>query len=718
MPLVALSLVIFAFIGEIFLGLFTFYKNPKSATNKLFFLFATSFAIYILFNYLIPLQTLESSAFFWVKMVMFIAVLINITFYLLATTFPKNRLDIKAWKLVLYLIWTIVLLPFPFLNLIFTSVTVVGSATGGGNPGLGMPLFLLHTIFFLGGGIVSLIKKFRKSTGVEKAQIKLFLSGAIFMFSALLITNLLFIILFNNSQFIGLLPVYSLIFVGSISYAIVRHRFLDISLLVARAVSYSLLFFILIFIYAVLIFATTEILPLGINRTILSVGSALLVAFSFNPLRTFLQRATDKILFKGRYETEKLLAELTRIMASEIEIDTLSDKLLKTILSEMRLTKGAVILVENHKVTSVKTVGFKDEKSMFDKQLEKLLHKNTPSYLLEELVGETEKNLFRSVGISIALPLRVKGKEIGLLVLGQKASGEIYNNQDIEVLEIFAPQAAVALQNAQRYEEIRQFSEKLKVEVKKATADLQVANKKLKELDKQKDEFINVAAHELRSPITAIKGYISMIIEGDAGEITDKARGYLVDANAVNERLVRLINNMLNVSRIEEGRIVYQEEEVNLARVAKSTHDSFKFESQRKNLEFNLDIPPDIKDTVRVDSDRINEVVGNFVSNAVKFTEKGSIDIKLSNPTKDTIRLEIIDTGPGITESEQKRLFAKFYRTESTAGKTIGTGLGLYISKLLVEAFEGKIGLDSEFGKGSNFWFELPLVEKKSKTKV
>jgi signal transduction histidine kinase len=234
---------------------------------------------------------------------------------------------------------------------------------------------------------------------------------------------------------------------------------------------------------------------------------------------------------------------------------------------------------------------------------------------------------------------------------------------------------------------------------------------KLRELDKQKDEFISVVAHELRSPLTAIKGYISMVVEGDGGTIEDKARSYLSDANAVNERLIRLVNNMLNVTRIEEGRIVYQIEKVDLIKAIQEIYYSFKFEAQRKGLEFNLDVSHGVIDKVEVDPDRIREVIGNYVSNAIKFTDTGKVIIKISNSTKSTIKVEVIDTGPGITKEEQVKLFNKFYRASSTEGKTIGTGLGLYISKLLVDKFGGKVGLNSEFGKGSNFWFQLPLTK-------
>lgn len=239
---------------------------------------------------------------------------------------------------------------------------------------------------------------------------------------------------------------------------------------------------------------------------------------------------------------------------------------------------------------------------------------------------------------------------------------------------------------------------------------LQVLNKRLKDLDKQKDEFVSMAAHELRAPMTAVKGYLAMIMEGDTGDIPGKARGYLADANAINERLIRLVNNMLNVSRIEEGRQVYQLEPESLSQYVRTVYNQFTPEAKRKGLKYNLEIAPEVRDKVYVDGDRIQEVIANLISNAIKYTDQGSVTVKLVQPTAGSVKLEIKDTGPGISSDEQKKLFRKFYRVETNVGKTTGTGLGLYISKLLVGKFGGKIGLESEPGKGSNFWFELPLV--------
>ena len=181
---------------------------------------------------------------------------------------------------------------------------------------------------------------------------------------------------------------------------------------------------------------------------------------------------------------------------------------------------------------------------------------------------------------------------------------------------------------------------------------------------------------------------------------------------AVTDRLVRLVNNMLNVTRIEEGRIVYQLEETSLIRAVQELYNSSRVEAERKELKFVINIPNGLEDNVKVDPDRIREVIGNLVSNAIKFTEKGKVQIVMTNPKPEIVRVEVSDTGPGISQEEQAKLFQKFYRAESTAGKTFGTGLGLYITRILIEKFGGRMGVISELDKGSNFWFELSVIKK------
>ena len=239
--------------------------------------------------------------------------------------------------------------------------------------------------------------------------------------------------------------------------------------------------------------------------------------------------------------------------------------------------------------------------------------------------------------------------------------------------------------------------------------DLHKANEQLKVLDKRKDEFLNVAAHELRAPLTAVKGYLSMIKEGDAGEVSDKVAEFLDGALEGSEREIRLVNNLLNVSRIEEGRLIFKLGPVDLAKVVQTVYDEHKLDGKNKGLEYRLEIAETVQDKVYVDQDRIHEIVANLISNAIKYTDKGFVKVKLFNLQASTVRLEVADSGYGISADERKKVFGKFYRSESSAGKVLGTGLGLYIVKLLIKEFKGDLGFDSEEGVGSTFWIELPL---------
>jgi signal transduction histidine kinase len=413
-----------------------------------------------------------------------------------------------------------------------------------------------------------------------------------------------------------------------------------------------------------------------------------------------------------------LLQELYQIIVSTLTFGDIANKFINTIIGDLDFYAGAVFFkIRDKEILSLYGVSTQ-KPNVLTESLGKSAQKDIPITEINNIVIKAFKEQKVQTGNSlkdVLLPF-ISSVDVDILSNATSVKSMVvfpisFGTQPLGAFVVFLRQVVTDLSEFE-YAILGRCATVFGVAIDRLMIyqSLQDANQKLIDLDKQKDEFLSMAAHELRAPMTAIKGYISMIVEGDTGEIPEKARGYLADAGSVTDRLIRLVNNMLNVSRIEEGRLVYQVEQVNLSTVAQSVFNQFRPEAERKQLEYKLEIPQALRDKVEVDPDRVQEVVGNLVSNAIKYTEKGFVKIILSQASDQAVRFEVADSGPGISAEEQSKLFGKFYRAESSVGKTTGTGLGLYISKLLVEKFSGKIGLTSEVGKGSIFWVELPLV--------
>lgn len=233
------------------------------------------------------------------------------------------------------------------------------------------------------------------------------------------------------------------------------------------------------------------------------------------------------------------------------------------------------------------------------------------------------------------------------------------------------------------------------------------------ELDKTKDDFISVTSHELRTPITIIKSYLWMLENGKGGPLSDKQKEYCEKAINGAERLLNLINDTLNISRIENGKIEFVFEEIDLKKYISDLEQDFKIKTDEKGIELHVNIEQDLRN-VLADRNKLREIFVNFFGNSFKFTTSGSITIHAENYDSKFAKITFTDTGKGISRDDIKRLFHKFGRLDNsyqTVAENAGTGLGLYIVKSLIEAMGGTVGAFSEgVGKGSSFWFTLPLV--------
>jgi signal transduction histidine kinase len=340
--------------------------------------------------------------------------------------------------------------------------------------------------------------------------------------------------------------------------------------------------------------------------------------------------------------------------------------------------------------------------------------------IIEEMEKRYEKiwdkkaiNLLKQMKADILMPLNVKDKTIGLLVLGPKETGDMYNDEDIQILEIAGAQAAIAIENAWLFEETKKFNVKLKQEVDRATADLKQANTKLKRLDVAKSEFISIASHQLRTPLTVIKGYISMILEGSFGKISKTQKESLEKVYESSERLIQLIENLLNISRIESGRLQYSFMPLDLEKLVANVVEELESVAKKKGLRFTYKKPKTALPTLKLDEEKLRQVIMNLIDNSIKYTKQGSVTVSLYQKDNRVI-FSVKDTGIGIDEEGKDNLFKKFSRgTGTSLIHTEGTGLGLYVAKQIVEGHGGDIWVESPGeGKGSEFLVSLPVAKE------
>lgn len=238
-----------------------------------------------------------------------------------------------------------------------------------------------------------------------------------------------------------------------------------------------------------------------------------------------------------------------------------------------------------------------------------------------------------------------------------------------------------------------------------------------KKVYRMKDDFVSTVSHELRTPLTSIKGYVDLILEGDAGDINDTQKEFLDIVKSNSDRLVNLINDLLDISRIESGRIHFKVKPTQIKDIMQNVIDTFKNLMNQKDMKLEVDLGDSLP-LVAADSERVGQVAMNIVSNAVKYTPAGGkVTIKIKeNKGKGEVIVSVSDTGIGISKEDQISLFTKFYRVDSTLTQEVGgSGLGLSICKTIIELHGGNIWVESNVGEGSTFSFSVPIAVKKPK---
>lgn len=294
--------------------------------------------------------------------------------------------------------------------------------------------------------------------------------------------------------------------------------------------------------------------------------------------------------------------------------------------------------------------------------------------------------------------LRARETLVGVILVGLEEP--MPRIDDIELIERLGEAVGIALDNKLLYEENRLVLSQLKEN-----------NEKLKALDEAKDEFVSMASHQLRTPLTSMKGYVSMVLEGDTGEITDIQRSMLKQAFDSSQRMVYLISDLLNVSRLRTGKFTITDSPTYLPDVIEGEVKQLTETATARKLKITFD-KPDNFPTLKLDETKIRQVVMNFLDNAIYYTPAGgTITVRLIATDK-SVEYTVTDTGLGVPEEDRKHLFSKFYRAQNARTmRPDGTGLGLFMAQKIIIAQGGSIVFSSTEGKGSTFGFNFPLAK-------
>lgn len=695
------------------IGLLVFVRNPRSKVNISYGWTSLALLLYQTFNYV----SLVGSRPLWAIRIalLFCALAVASMYYFVNFVLAEKKHNssfIKAFTVVDVLVAALMLTPWVVTGVV-KNPAVSPQTT---------PLMLLFVLVFV-GFLVAICRVLLRAIhrGDYKQQAQSILIGIFPIVVLSPFTGIVAPIVFKRPELLYLNSLYILFFVGMVGYAIVRHRLFDIRLAVARSLAYLSSLAVISVLYGVVIFGIAAFafnlrLPVW-TQVFMSVATGV-AALSFSRLKKWFDKQTNRLFYRDAYDAQDLFDELNRLLVSTLVLDKLlhgvSDLLATTLKADFAVIALKATDTAPERVISTKPLPGLAHDEEAARKLTVQYHQSV--IVADALEGgpehETLKRLMHrnDVAALVRLSSDVHKDEEGLgyLLLGEKHSGNPYNAQDVRMLDTVANELIIAIQNALHYEEIQNFNKTLQQQVTDATRKLRRTNERLKTLDETKDDFISMASHQLRTPLTSIKGYLSMVLEGDAGKLNPQQKQMLTQSFASSQRMVYLISDLLNLSRLNTGKFVIESAPVNLADVVQAEIDQLVETAKAREVTLAYH-RPDRFPTLMLDDTKTHQVVMNLIDNAIYYTPPGGhIDVSLVE-TRTAVEYRVKDTGIGVPKAERPHLFTKFYRAQNARkARPDGTGLGLFMAKKVIVAQGGSIIFETVEGKGSTFGFRFP----------
>jgi signal transduction histidine kinase len=700
-----------AFFLNVSLAALSLLRNPGSRLNRVFAYFALGMALWNFGVFLLRTSPDEWTAYF-VEIIIHVGVIALPAFYYHFVLIFLDSTTRHRPSLVLAYLLAFV---YELINLSGSPLFMSGvkATHWGWAPATG-PLYLPYLLVFNGFMIYGVVLLVRAHRGIDSSFRRnrgtLIMLGTLVSLAGGWVDFARFIL----GRFVPaadyVYPVgipANMIFALMLGTSIVRYRLFAVAVAVKKTAVYALVGTVLTITLSVITKVIEDYFHLreaSAVWVIVPMGAVITVLIS--PLGQGLDDRIQRMMFSKRRGCYETLLQLSKRMSSILNFNELVDSLVQGLVSGIPATHATLMI---HDPATGAFVNYREDTTLDEGSAPEAIRADSPiaqwlttteGLLVKEEVKlnpriaryfETAEGELEAVKASLIVPLKVENKLNGILLLGEKLSGEIYDDQELDMLLLMATQAAISLENARLYE------------------GLATSNARLMEASRLKSQFLANMSHELRTPLNSIIGFSKVLLNRLDGDLTERQEAYVRSVHNSSRHLLELINSILDFSRIEAGKFEMRPEAVDLHDIVEECIESSMPLVRDKRVKIEKDLPVELP-SVQADRTRIKQVLLNLMSNAIKFTHSGRVLVRVRHEAE-VLHVSVSDTGIGISPGDLQRLFEPFHRLDNPlAQQADGTGLGLAISKKFVELHRGRIWAESRESQGSTFHFTLPLT--------
>lgn len=713
---IILVLQLITFISNLVLGLFVFRANPRSRINFLYAVFAIALAFWNISLFFTILAVWPQ--IIWSRLALSFGVIMATALFSFSLVFPGS-FRVRRWIDLVLTIFAVILTGLTLTKWTVSRVEVVdGYITG--DFGLVIIPFSIYLLLGFFGSIFVLFHKYNQLSGLARQQLFYVLTGVGFFTLAFLATNLILPVFFGIFKYNNFGPIFSLPMIMLIGYAIVKHRLMDIRVVIQRSVLYLVTLAIVTAIYFIGIFTLESIFTKNTDASsfVSAIVAAILAIIGYPYFKNYFQKVTDNFFFKGQYDSYKTLKSLGRSLSGTLDLRELLNSTEKIIARNLKIDKFLFFLQDSSGVFRIaKNTNFKikDEKKLrsladtFLQNSREIVVFQEIDYQIKKMSGDDKeikllkkiKFLSEKFEVALVVPVFSKNNLNGILILGKKLSGDAFMKKDIEMLNIFSQQAGTAFENAKLYEEVKEYSENLEKKVKERT-------RKLKQLHNYQLKFLTDLSHELQTPMSVLKGNLGLLHEKIGSNKTNNKILEAMDRSS--DRVSKIINDLLFLVREDFKNKKFVKKPVNLTKLLQEIYEDFQILAWNRNIYFYFQKYGEM--IALGDEEKLRELFINLISNALKYTSVGGkIEIRLSEKNN-YAEVVVSDTGCGILQKDLPHIFERFYQVSKGQSKSEGVGLGLAICKQIIESHDGKINVKTKMGEGSEFIVLLPIYKK------